>query len=114
DCPAQLRERLIWFAGRDQMDIEGLGDKMVHQLADAGLLHSFGDIYALPQKRDRLLELERMGAKKADNLIRTIEESKSRGLARVLAGLGIRHVGTRTAAILAQHFGSIDALVEAS
>ncbi|HEX7008881.1 MAG TPA: NAD-dependent DNA ligase LigA [Phycisphaeraceae bacterium] len=113
DCPAQLRERLIWFAGRDQMDIEGLGDKMVHQLADAGLLHSFGDIYALPQKRDRLLELERMGAKKADNLIRAIEESKSRGLARVLAGLGIRHVGTRTAAILAQHFGSIDALVEA-
>ncbi len=113
ECPAQLRERLIWFVGRDQMDIEGLGEKAVEQLYDAGLLRSFGDIYTLHEKREALLELERMGEKKVDNLLAGIEDSKSRRLTRVLAGLGIRHVGGRAAAVLAQHFGEIDALVEA-
>ncbi len=113
-CPAQVRERLIWFAGRDQMDIEGLGDKIVHQLVDAGLLHNFGDIYRLHEHRDAMLKLERMGEKKVDNLLAGIEASKQRGLARVLAGLGIRHVGARASSILAQSFGSIDALMEAS
>ncbi|NJL30775.1 MAG: hypothetical protein HC898_03615 [Phycisphaerales bacterium] len=61
ECPAQMRERLIWFAGRDQMDIDGLGEKMVHQLADAGLIKSFGDVYRLADHRSQLLTLERMG-----------------------------------------------------
>ncbi len=113
-CPAQVRERLIWFAGRDQMDIEGLGDKIVHQLVDAGLLQTFGDIYRLHEHRDKMLQLERMGEKKVDNLLAGIEASKQRGLARVLAGLGIRHVGARAATLLAQAFGSIDALAAAS
>jgi len=110
ECPAQFRERLIWFADRDQMDIEGLGDKMVHQLADAGLLKTFGDIYRLKDHRDKLLDLDRMGAKKVDNLLAGIEESKSRGLERVLSGLGIRHVGSRAAQVLARHFRDIQTL----
>jgi DNA ligase (NAD+) len=96
------------------MDIEGLGEKVVHQLADAGLLHSFGDIYRLKDHREKLLELERMGEKKVDNLLAAIERSKTRGLARVLAGLGVRHVGSRVARVLASHFQSLDALASAS
>jgi DNA ligase (NAD+) len=114
ECPAQIRERLIWFAGRKQMDIEGLGEETVHQLADAGLLQSFGDVYRLKDHRAKVLELERMGEKKVDNLLAGIEDSKSRGLARVLAGLGIRHVGSRAAQTLAIHFGSLDALAAAT
>lgn len=113
ECPAQLRERLIWFVGRDQMDIEGLGEKAVVQLYDAGLLRSFGDIYTLHEKRDALLELDRMGEKKVDNLLAGIEDSKGRRLTRVLAGLGIRHVGASGSRILGQHFGDIDALIDA-
>jgi len=113
ECPAQLRERLIWFVGRDQMDIDGFGEKLVLQLADEGLLKSFGDIYALKNHREKLLELDRLGEKKVDNLLAAIEDSKQRGLTRVLAGLGIQHVGSRAADVLAQHFGSIDALLEA-
>ncbi len=114
ECPAQLRERLIWFAGRGQMDIEGLGEKSVHQLADAGLLRSFGDIYLLHRHRDQLMELDRMGEKKMENLLAGIEESKTRGLARVLAGLGIRHIGSTAARILAETFGNVDALMGAN
>lgn len=113
ECPAQLRERLIHFAGRDQMDIEGLGEKLILQLADAGLLKSFGDIFALKEKRDELLKLERMGQRKVDNVLKAIEDAKSRGLVRVLAGLGIRHVGSNGARILAGHFGDIDAMIAA-
>lgn len=112
DCPAQLRERLIWFAGRDQMDIDGLGEKLIHALADAGLLESLGDIYRLHEHRDELLAMEGMAAKRTDNLLRAIEATKSRGLARVLAGLGVRHVGSRTAQMLADYFGSIDKLMK--
>ena len=79
ECPAQFRERIIHFAGRGQMDIDGMGEKVVHQLADAGLLNSFGDIFTLHKKRDAVLELERMGEKKADNLFAGIEAAKSRG-----------------------------------
>jgi DNA ligase (NAD+) len=113
ECPAQFRERIIHFAGRGQMDIEGMGEKVVHQLADAGLLTSFGDIYTLHRKRDAVLDLERMGAKKADNLFAGIAESKTRGLVRVLTGLGIHHIGATAARIVSEHFGSIDALVAA-
>ena len=95
------------------MDIEGMGEKVVHQLADAGLLNSFGDIFSLHKKRDAVLALERMGEKKADNLFAGIEAAKSRGLVRVLAGLGIHHIGATAARIVSEHFGSIDALIEA-
>ena len=113
ECPAQFRERIIHFAGRGQMDIDGMGEKVVYQLADAGLLNSFGDIFSLHKKRDAVLELERMGEKKADNLFAGIEAAKSRGLVRVLAGLGIHHIGSTAARIVSDHFGSIDALVDA-
>jgi DNA ligase (NAD+) len=114
ECPAQLRERLIHFAGRGQMDIDGMGEKVVHQLADAGLLTTFGDIFTLRDKRERVLALERMGEKKADNLFSGINDAKGHGLARVLVGLGIHHVGATAARVLAEHFGSIDALTAAS
>ena len=114
ECPAQFRERMIHFVGRSQMDIDALGEKTIHQLCDAGLLTNLGDIYRLKDKRDELLELDRMGEKKVDNLIEGVEESKGRGLLRVLAGLTIRHIGQGGAKRLAQHFGNIDALIAAS
>jgi len=114
ECPAQLRERLIWFAARGQTDIEGLGDSTVHQLADAGLLNSFGDIFRLKNHRAKLLELDRMGEKKVDNLLAGIEEAKGRGLMRVLAGLGIRHIGTNGSRQLATHFGDIEKVAAAT
>ena len=114
ECPAQLRERLIWFAARNQMDIEGLGDKVVHQLVDAGLLASFGDIFTLHEHPEQLLELERMGERKVDNLLQAIDVSKERGLMRVIAGLGIRFVGASGARRLAEHYEDIDALMYAS
>lgn len=113
-CPAQRRERIIWFAARGQMDIDGLGEKLVHQLADADMLTSFGDIYRLGDQPDRLVELDRMGQRKADNLVAAIEQSKGRSLSRLLAALGVRHVGTRAAETLAAAFPTIDALLAAS
>ncbi len=110
ECPAQFREKLIWFVGRNQMDIDGLGEKAIHLLADEGLLKTFGDVYNLHTQRDKLLELDRMGEKKVENLLAGIEASKSQGLARVLAGLGIRQIGASASAALAQHFGDIDTL----
>lgn len=114
ECPAQLRERLIWFVGRDQMDIEGLGEKVILQLADEGLLKNFGDIYRLSEHADALLGMERMGKRKVENLLQAIEDSKRRGLTRVLAGLGIRHIGSGGSRRLASAFGNIDALMAAS
>ncbi len=113
DCPAQLRERLIHFAGRKQMDIDALGEKSVHQLVDAGLLTSIEDIYRLHEKRDAMIALERMAQKKADNLLAGVEASKSRGLARVLASLTIRHVGATAGKAIARTFGNPEALLEA-
>lgn len=112
ECPAQFREKLKWFVGRGQMDIDGMGEKLVDQLVDAGLVHHFADIFTL--KRDQLLKLERMGEKSADNLLKAIEEARGRGLARVLAGLGIRHIGHTAAKTIARHFPDADALLEAS
>ena len=114
ECPAQFRERLIHYAGRGQMDIDGMGEKVIVQLTAAGLVRTIGDIYSLHERREEVLALERMGAKKADNLFVGIEASKERGLARVLASLGIRHVGSTTARIIADHYGSLDRLVAAS
>ena len=112
-CPAQVKERIRYFAGRNAMDIEGLGDKLVDQLVSDGLVKNCGDLYRLEEKQDKLLNLERMGRKSLDNLLDGIEASKNRGLARLLNALSIRHVGARVAAVLAEHFGTMDALMAA-
>ena len=112
-CPAQVKERIRYFAGRNAMDIEGLGDKLVDQLVSDGLVKNCGDLYRLEEKQDKLLNLERMGRKSLDNLLDGIEASKNRGLARLLNALSIRHVGARVASVLAEHFGTMDALMAA-
>ncbi len=111
-CPAQLKERIRYFAGRNAMDIEGLGDKLVDQMVGTGLVGGYGDLYRL--EPHVLSGLQRMGQKSTDNLLAAIAKSKTRGLARLLAALSIRHVGFRVAAVLADHFKSIDALLAAS
>lgn len=111
-CAAQLQARLKSFARRDTMDIEGLGEEMAKQLVTSELVRTVTDIYRL--KLGDLLELERMGKKSAQNLLDGIAASKTRGLARVLAGLSIAHVGVTTAEDLAEEFGSIDELLAAS
>ncbi len=111
-CPAQIRERLAWFCSRNQMDIENIGDALVDQLVDAGLVKTFADLYRL--KKEDLLKLERMGEKSAQNVLDAIKGSRDRGLDRLLAGLGIRHVGNRVATVLSQNFESMGALEKAS
>lgn len=111
-CPAQLKGRLRHFAGRAAMDIEGLGEILVEQLVDKGLVHDPADLYALDAAT--VAGLERMGEKSAANLIAGIEASKQQPLSRLLHGLNIRHVGGHTAEILAQHFGSIGPLMDAT
>ncbi|MGQ9649769.1 MAG: NAD-dependent DNA ligase LigA [Phycisphaerae bacterium] len=113
-CPAQIKERLRYFCARDQMDIEGVGDALAAQLVDTGLVHEFADLYRLKDRRNDLTNLERMGAKSADNLLAAIEKSKNNPFARLLAALNIQHVGVNTAIDLAEHFGSMDALIAAS
>ncbi|TWT43312.1 NAD-dependent DNA ligase LigA [Botrimarina hoheduenensis] len=113
-CPAQLKERLWHFASRGQMDIDGLGEKVIEQLLQAGLVRSYGDLFRLHERRADLVKLERMGQKKVDNLLAGIEAAKGRGLARVLAALGIRHIGSTASTVLARQYGSLDALLAAS
>jgi DNA ligase (NAD+) len=110
-CVGQIQERLRYFAGRDQMDIEHVGDALIEQLTDAGLVNDFADLYRL--KEEDLLGLERMGEKSAQNVLDAIEASKKRPLWRLIAALGIRHVGGQSAQILADHFGSLEALMQA-
>jgi DNA ligase (NAD+) len=110
-CPAQLEKGLIHFASRPAMDIEGMGEAAVHELVDRGLVKDFADIYALTQ--DALLALPLFKEKKAQNLLAGIAASKKRSLARLLFGLGIRHVGEKVALVLAQRFRTIDHLREA-
>ncbi|MFN7731634.1 MAG: NAD-dependent DNA ligase LigA, partial [Pirellula sp.] len=111
-CPAQWRQRLRYFATRDCMDIEGLGDKLVNQLVDAQMVNSYAELYAL--SLERLMTLERMGKKSAENLLAGIEASKQRGLSRVLNAISIRHVGQRVAQVLARRFGDADRLMAAT
>ena len=111
NCPAQLKEKLRYFAGRDQMDIENLGTALIEQLVDAGLVKNFADIYKL--KKSQLVELERLADKSAQNIVDSIEKSKNRPLWRFIAALGIRHIGSQSAQILADHFGSLDELMNA-
>jgi DNA ligase (NAD+) len=111
-CPVQIEERVKHYARREAMDIEGLGDVLVHQLVEKGLVRDFADLYHL--KMADLVDLERMAEKSAANLLQQIEASKGRDLKRLLFGLGIRFVGERAAAVLARHFGSLQALAAAS
>ncbi len=112
DCPAQLKGRLLHFASRRAMRIEGLGESLVDQFVDSGKVRDAGDLYSLTL--DDVASLERMAKKSASNLIAQIDASKSRDLANLVYALGLRHVGDRTATTLAKHFGSLDKLSEAT
>ncbi len=111
DCAAQLKERLKYFAAKGQMDIENLGIALIEQLVDVGLAKNFADLYKL--QKSQLAELERMAEKSADNVIEAIEKSKRQPLWRLIAALGIRHIGSQSAQILAEHFGSLNAIMKA-
>ena len=111
-CPAQVRESFLHWASRKAMNIDGLGERLVEQLLDRGLVRDVADLYEL--RPGQVETLERMGRKSADNLRREIEKSRGLPLARVIFGLGIRHVGERAAEVLAGHFESMDALIAAS
>ncbi len=134
ECPAQVREKLVWFVGRKQMDIEGLGESTIDAIRATHLdtgdprrealgvphdtpaipLDHFADIFRLREHREALLTIERMGEKKVDNLIAGIEAAKSQGLARVLSGMGIRHLGSSTAKSLCRLYPDLDALLAAN
>ncbi|HYE21702.1 MAG TPA: NAD-dependent DNA ligase LigA [Tepidisphaeraceae bacterium] len=125
-CPAQVKERVRWFCGRTQMDIEGIGDVLVDQLVERGWVSTFADLYRLKDREAELAgitsEVEQdgktvtrtVGEKVAKKVISNIENSKSRPLDRLLAGLGIHHVGNRVAYVLASHFGSLGAIASAT
>jgi DNA ligase (NAD+) len=112
NCPAKLRETILHFASRGIMNIDGMGDALVTQLTERGLVKNVADIYTLT--KGKLLSLERMGDKSAQNILDEIENSKKLPLERVIYGLGMRMVGERTAQFLAEHFGSMEALEHAS
>ena len=114
ECPAQIREKLIWFAKRGQMDIEGLGERTIDLIRESGVpLNSFADVFRLSEHRDALAELDGMGDTSVENLLAGIERAKTRGLGRLLAGMGITHIGATTARLLAQRFRDLDDLLAA-
>lgn len=110
-CPVQMERGLIHFASRDTMDIEGMGEAVVEQLVNKGMIGDFADIYSL--KKEDFLRLELFKDKKADNLLKAIEKSKSQPLSRFVYGLGIRHVGEKAAYVLARKFKTMDNLLSA-
>jgi len=110
-CPAKRRESILHFAGRHAMNIDGLGDKIVDQLVDKGLVKDVADLYSL--KLEEVAGLERMAEKSAQNLLEEIEASKKNSLARLIYALGIQFVGERTAQLLAEHFSSLEELAAA-
>jgi len=112
NCPARLKESILHFSARGVMNIDGLGDVLVDQLVDRGLVHSVADIYSLTLAQ--LVELERMAAKSAGNVLANIEQSKRNPLPRVITALGVRFVGVRTAVFLAEAFGSLHKIAQAS
>ena len=130
ECPAQIREKLIWFVGRGQMDIDGLGEKTIDQIRATGdsaeeqvegseqrvaiPLASFADIFRLPAHAEALRGLDRMGDRSVENLLAGVEAAKSRPLARVLGSLGIRHIGSSNARLIARRFATLDDLLAAS
>lgn len=114
DCSEQVKQRLVHFASRGAMDIEGLGAAVVDKLVDLGFLYSPADIYLLKEKRDTLIKIEGFGEKSIDNLLNAIEKSKNQPFERVLFALGIRHVGASVAKDLIMHYSSIDELMSAT
>lgn len=129
-CDAQIKERLKYFCGRDQMDVEGLGDVIAEKLIDLGIVHAFADLFGLDEKRNQLEDIEieqqrtskgetktsivKFGEKRTQKLLDGIEKSKSQPLSRVLAALNIRHVGGSSAELIANHFRTMQAIAEAS
>lgn len=113
-CPTKLARQLEHFASRGAMDIEGLGEQLSARLVSLAFVQTVADVYRLPERRDDLLQLDKIGAKTLDNLFARIEASKRQPLRRLLIALGIRHVGTETATALAVHFGTMQALRAAS
>ena len=111
-CPAKLKESLKFFGSRGAMDIEGLGEKLIDQLVERGLVKDLADLYKLT--KEDLANLERMAEKSAQNLLNALERSKEATLPRCLTALGIRHVGEATAKLLAEHFGDLASIMEAS
>lgn len=114
ECLAQIKGRLIHFASRGAMDIEGLGDALIDLFTDKGFIKNFSDIYKLKDKRSELIQIERLGEKSIDNLLNAIEKSKSQPFPKVLFAIGIRYVGAGAAQKIADHFNSIDNLIKAS
>ncbi len=112
ECPAQLLRHLIHFTSRDAMDIEGLGPVVLEQLLDAGLISDIVDLYNLDY--DKVEKLERTGKKSVENLKNAIEKSKSQDVARLIFAFGIRHIGAKAAALMSEHFGDIDAIMNAT
>ncbi|PJA95730.1 MAG: DNA ligase [Ignavibacteriales bacterium CG_4_9_14_3_um_filter_34_10] len=113
-CPAQVKGRIIHFASRLAMDIDGFGESIVNQFVDMNLISNYADIYDLKNKREILVSLERFGEKSVDNLLASIEQSKKQNFEKVLFALGIRYVGAGAAKKLAKNFHSIDKLMEAT
>ena len=114
NCPAQVQGRIEHFVHRNAMEIEGLGESIIEIFLEKGFLKSYADIYELKNFRDKIIGLERFGVKSVDNLLAAIEESKNRPFDKVLFALGVRHIGERTAKILAKHFENIDNLISLS
>jgi DNA ligase (NAD+) len=114
ECPAQVRGRLEHFSSRGAMDIEGLGTALINLFVTLGYLKTYPDIYELKNRKDELIQIERLGSKSIDNLLKAIEESKKKPFQKLLFALGIRYVGAGAAKKLAEHFGSIDNLISAS
>ena len=112
DCPAQLLRHLIHFTSRDAMDIEGLGPAVLEQLLNAGLISNIVDLYSLDY--DAVESLERTGKKSVENLKNAIEKSKSQDLSKLIFALGIRHIGAKAGALMAEHFGNVDAILNAT
>lgn len=114
ECPARIVETITHFASHDAMNIEGLGAKRVETFHEAGLLNTIEDIFKLKYYREEILELDKMGNKSFNKLVEAIENSKKAGLDKVLFGLGIKHIGSKAALVIAQHFGNIDNLMHAT
>lgn len=113
-CPAQVKGRIEHFVQRDAMEIEGLGTQIIDIFIEKGFICNYADIYDLHKKKKELLALERFGEKSITNILTGIEQSKEKPFDKVLFAIGIRHIGERTAKVLAKHFGSIDKLIEAT
>jgi len=113
ECPEQTKGKLIHFASRGAMDIEGLGEALIDLFVEEKLIYNFDDIYTLKEKREKLISIERLGEKSVDNLLAAIEESKKKSFSKVLFALGIRYVGSGAAKKLADYFLNIDNLIKA-